>query len=278
MHVSVLSWSLYGGGRARALLSLCDHLSTNGICVSIVRGEDSWSPKELDDHHDIHPDVDWVTTAWDNPVAEIDNAVGKLNPDVVISWDTILNTKARHLNIPTVGYCRTQYAVGLDEYWSPSRHVASQHSLETRPREDKAVKPVYPTWYIEQEDSATDRPIDILVHGRKTNGVVKQLNPVYNILLANRFSYPELRELYRQTKLFLFPRPERYEPLGLMPIEARAHGCNIAIPENSGVAEIYPNATFENPCENIETALDMTQDRTVPESPTNVIDRLKNLA
>lgn len=272
-RVLVLSWSAYGGGRARALLSLCAHLDANGLDVTVLTGARGWTADRLRTHHGLRLAGDWQRTDWaDAPTPSIMAAVDESDPDVVVSFDTILNTKARPVDRPTVGYCRTQAASGLDEYWAPSKATA----------QELGCRPVYPIWYIEPaagDAPLDDRPIDVMIHGRKANGAVARLGTDYNIVLANRFTYPDLRAMYRSTTAFVFPRPDRFEPLGLMPIEAAAHGCRVAVPTNSGVAECYPAHAYDQPVEHVEDALDGSPlADPVPESPTDPVDRLTTLA
>lgn len=267
----VASHSAYGGGRARALLALADYVDAS---VDIAHGTDSWGVDRLQRHHDIHPDATWHATDWDETALR--DVVRRLDPDVVLSWDQAFHAALRPLDVPTIAYCRTNYATGADEFWAPSKATAQELSDETLGRDGEPTRPVYPTWYIDGTDRGGDRPIDVMLHGRKENGAVETLRRHYNVLLANHFSYRQLRALYQQTKCFVFPRPDRFEPLGLMPIEAAAHGCAVAVPTNAGVAETMPDHAYEHPTDHVDEA--MARDPpAVPESPTDPSERIEVL-
>lgn len=283
--VCILSWGVRGGGRAKALLALAARCADGNLDTTVVTGTQGWSPERLATHHGIVPAGQWEAADWraDSPAAVVERVVAHHDPDVVIGFSNTLTTRVRQLDRPTVGYLRTSCVPGTDESWAPSTAVADEFSAELQGRDEPPCRAVYPVWYIDVPSTTPaidDRPIDIMIHGRKARDVVGGFNPQYNILLANRFSYPELCQFYEQTKLFVFPRPERFEPLGLMPIEAAAHGCQLAVPSNSGVAELYPNHTFEHPTEAVELVLNQSPplNQNPPESPTDPVTRIQRLA
>lgn len=282
-RLTILSWNARGGGRAKALLALANYCHEQGLAVTVALGGD-WAPAKLSAHHGQPITFDVYRTDFreETPPA-VEDAIAETAPDVVVAFDTLLIKACRHIDPPTVGYLRTSAVPGVEEYWAPSRHCAAEFTAELRGRGEPDCHPVYPVWYIdalEDPPPDADRPIDVMVHGRKARDAVVELNPEYNVLVANRFTYPELRALYRQTKVFLFPRPERFEPLGLMPVEAAATGCRPLVPDNSGVAEIVPHHVHEHPTEHAAEAIDAggLPEDPMPESPTDPAERIQNLA
>lgn len=280
----VCSWAARGGGRAKALLSLTRYCDDSGIDVSVVTGAESWARSRLADHHGIDPVDDWREVDWrtTGKVSAVEQTVDDADPDAVLAFDTLLVKACRGLDRPVVGYLRTSTVPGVDEYWAPSRATTQEHTKELEGRGEAKCRPVYPTWYIETPDETPghdERPIDVLIHGRKARGAVADLNPEYDIVLANRLTHDELQAMYRQTRLFLFPRPERFEPLGLMPLEAAAQGCRVAVPTNAGVAETLPGHAYEHPTDHVGDLLDAPEydHPDVPTSPTDPVERINTL-
>lgn len=278
VDVLIVSWAAWGGGRARALLSLSDRLSDSHT-VSVVTGVHAHSPETLQNHHGFFPDCTWETVDWkDDRSGHVRDAVDRHDPDVIISFDGLLHGCLKQFDRPTVTYCRTGVHYYSDEVWCPSRTVRDRFNDELQRRGQEPVcRAVYPIWYIEPERADCNRPIDVMVHGRKSRGQVSQLVGSYNVLLANVFTYRQLKEYYKQTKLFLFPKPDRFEPLGLMPIEAAAYGCNLLLPKNCGAAEIYPGAVHGNPTDCIECGLKQEQDFSLPNSPIDPVERIEEI-
>lgn len=283
LNLTILSWNARGGGRAKALLSLANHCVRKGIDVTVALGGD-WGPDRLKAHHGLPIQFETYRTGFSGDTTNsVREAVAETAPDVVLAFDTLLVKACRTIGLPAIGYLRTSTVPGVDEYWAPSKRCAGNHSDELWDRDEPPCRTVYPVWYIDPlTDPPTDdeRPIDIMIHGRKAQNAAATLNPDYNVLLANWFPYPDLRAMYRQSKLMLFPRPERFEPLGLMPIEAAACGCRVLVPKNSGVAEVYPDRAYDKPTEHVDDALD-SDDRPsdpVPESPIDPPTRIQRLA
>lgn len=272
MRVLIQAYSIRGRGRGRAFLSLCDRLSDE-FEVTAVSGEHGWDKFSLEEHHGFFPDCGWDTMEWENrsPTSVTKELDDKFNPDAIISFDSHTNRGLKVVDDkPSIGYLRLNANNGADEYWAPSKKVAK----------DFNVLPLYPVWYIEQEEGYEERPIDIMLHSWKENDAVKGLQEDYNVLLANSFTYEELKDMFKRTKIFLFPRPDRFEPLGLMPIEAAAHGCELLLPENSGVCEIYPEASYEHPSGEVEQTIEGWRPhyRNIPMSPTNPVERIQELS
>lgn len=282
MRVLIQSWAARQGGRARALLALADRLASE-YEVTVSTGALSHSPEALRQHHGFFPDCDWRTVDWrgDGRGELFHQNIAACDPDAVISFDTVLNG---HLHAVedrvTVGYCRTKPAFYADELWAPSRTVAEKfNTLLTKRGNDVRVRPIYPIWYIDEVSGDGVRDIDVVVHGRKARDALSNLAGSHNILVASHFSYPRLTDLYRQSDCFLFPEPDRFEPLGLMPIEAAAHGCRLALPTNTGASEIYPDHVYDDPVGAVPDIVNSANESPdVPTSPTDPVERLRLLA
>lgn len=284
MRVAILSCGVGFGGRGKALLSLCDYLSQEFDVVSIndsVMSSDGEeiSHQNLISSHSINPEVQWVSVNWESNSPEF---VQDFSPDVVIGFDSQTNGFLSRFDVPTIAYCRRGIADWADEYWAPSQMAADRHNAWLRERDlDDNCQAIYPIWYIEEPDSAKpfdEREYDVLVHDRKAEGVGRYLSD-YDVYYASDHSWKELTQLYQNSKVFLFPNKRRFEPLGLMPIEAAAYGCHLSLPRNAGVSEIYPYSTYRRPEKAVEELLQKgsTSDLPIPESPTDPTERILRL-
>lgn len=282
MKVLILSGGVGFGGRGKALLSLCDHLSKE-FQIEVFSDrlnkteEDGITFSHLTSHHSINPDVSWNFREWDS------EDVGDVSSyDVVIGFDSQTNNLLSSIDCPTVAYCRRGVSNWADEYWTPSKMAADRHNAWLRERGlGDNCYPIYPIWYIERQKSVKpfdEREYDVLIHRRKAEGIGKKLSD-FSVHYASDYDWEELSEVYEDSKVFLFPNKRRFEPLGLMPIEAASFGCHLSLPRNAGVSEIFPYHVYRKPEEAIEDILQRGQasDLDVPESPVDPIDRIYQL-
>lgn len=284
MRIAILSCGVGFGGRGKALLSLCDYLSQEFDVVSIndsLRGSDGEriSQDDLISVHSINPDIQWVSLNWDSNEPSF---VDEFSPDVVIGFDSETNKILSDFSVPTVAYCRRGIADWADEYWAPSQMAADRNNAWLRERGLRDnCQAIYPIWYIQKKESVkpfSDREYDVLVHYRKSEGVDEHLSD-YSVHYASGHPWKKLTSLYENSKVFLFPNKRRFEPLGLMPIEAAAYGCHLSLPRNAGVSEIYPHSTYRRPERAVRELLQKNEvsDLPIPSSPTDPIERILRL-
>lgn len=278
MKVQILTSGVGFGGRGKALLSLCAHLSQkfevvveSGTLNISGDGGGGISYNDLVSHHQIFPDVEWSQQGLDEISSE---------GDVVIGFDSEANSLLYQFDVPTVAYCRRGISDWADEYWAPSRMAANRHNAWLRDHDlDDNCQAVYPIWYLERPNSVKsfdEREIEVLVHSRKAEGVNFS---DYHVHYAEGHSWDELTEIYENSKIFLFPSKPRFEALGLMPVEAAAYGCHLSLPRNAGVSEVYPQCVYRQPERVIDELLeeDDVSDLPIPQSPTDPHNRLLRL-
>lgn len=271
MNVLVLALASRRNGRGKALLSCCDELATVAD-VTLVVGDETPPESALESYHGFLPAVEWRRIEWDGDVSQlVDEQIGRVDPDVVIAWDDPLHAHLSEVDRATIAWVEASYTTAPDECWSPSQCAARRCRDALRDLDvDARVLTMYPHWYIEPQletPSIDERPIDVLVHGRKNRNAADLLEG-YTVVTTGDFSAAELNVVYRQSKLFLFPRPWRAEPLGLMPIEAAARGCRVAVPTNSGVAELFPSHAYEQPVKEVDRLLSARDDTDAPDIPS----------
>lgn len=278
-RISIFSWAAFGGGRGKALLSLSNYLSENGFEVNVLLGRGGWLPDILFDHHGIRPDADFSIVDWeDDKLGVTHDHIESENPDVVVGFDSHFEGTLDHItkdwSIPTVNWLRRGHRDGEYDVWTVNPRLAEEYGHDL----------VFPVWYIEEAsfDEGSERPIDLISHTRKVNRKrqVSEILNGHNVLFASHMPYRTLRECFLQSKAFFFDEKDRYEPLGLMPIEAASCGCKLILPENSGVGEIYPDFAFDRPIDYIDDVLEADVDLPleIPESPTDPVKRLSQIA
>lgn len=284
-RVLLLCWALRGGGRGKALLGLIKHFNAVDYDVKVLHGSDGWSEERAIDHHCVSPDASWEMVEWrgDRAAGDIvEDRVEEFDPDVIFAWDMSLSGLLSRFDRPTISYLRLGWEKSRpysDVHLTPSDDLADMHRESmTNYIENPDVRGIVPVWYLDPPDEVPpteNRPIDVMVHDRKLKDGFNYIRQK-NTLLASSFSYDQLCHFYTQTKVFFLPDQGRFEPTPLMPIEAKAHGCRLAITENCGDAGYFP--AYENPGAEIDRLIEETgvPDRTIPSStdPIDVVEEL----